>query len=78
MTRPTDRDQYLHARVERADNGPLMDEGHPLGPMSGLGVEWNRADPPPEPPEGSVEGLILKLRRTPMAETGLDPDAGWS
>lgn len=77
MTRPVDRSEYLHARTERVDNGPLLPEGHPLGPMSGLGQEWNRTDPLPEPPEGSVESLILKIRRTPMAETGLDPDDGW-
>lgn len=77
MTRLPDRDQYLHGRIERSDNGPLLPEGHALGPMSGLGQEWNRADPLPEPPDGSVEALILKLRRTPVAETGLDPDDGW-
>ncbi len=77
MTRLPDRSEYLHSRTERVDNAPIFAEGHPIGDMSVNGAGWNRADPLPEPPEGSVEALILELRRTPMAETGLDPDDNW-
>lgn len=77
MTRLPDRGQYLHARIEREDNTPLLPLGHPLENLTVHSEVSNFADPLPEPPEGSVEALILKLRRTPMSETGLDPDDGW-
>lgn len=77
MTRLPDRSEYLHGRVEREDNFPLLPLGHPLESMTPHSEASSMADPLPEPPEGSVEAAIWKLRRTPMAETGLDPDDAW-